>query len=291
MGKATDNSIKILVTGANGQLGKCFQDIAINYPTYEFHFKSSVELDITSAEGTWDIFAQLKFDYCINCAAYTDVDKAESDKENAFMINAEAVQYLAKACKAQNTILIHISTDFVFDGTNTIPYKTSTSPNPINVYGASKLRGEQYIHDILNQYFIVRTSWLYSEYGHNFVKTMLRLASERDEINVVNDQIGSPTYAKDLAESILKIIVNNLKDFGVYHYSNEGNISWYDFAIAIFELSNISINVNPISSLTYATSTKRPEYSVLNNSKIKNNFGINPPKWRDSLEVCLINLT
>ena len=197
MEEVIPKKLKLLITGANGQLGRCLQDVSKTFPSYDFHFKTSKELDVTNQEQINILFAKEEFDYCINCAAYTAVDKAETDRENAFLVNAEAAKYLAEACKAQNSILIHISTDFVFDGSKTTPYTEDDLPNPINVYGASKLKGEQYVQDILKQYFIIRTSWVYSQYGNNFVKTMLRLGTERHELYVVNDQRGSPTYASD----------------------------------------------------------------------------------------------
>ena len=284
------NSAKILITGSNGQLGRCLADVAEHYPDYDFHFKTSKELDITTKEQIRSLFAQEKFDYCINCAAYTAVDKAETDKENAFLVNAEAVKYLAEACKYNNTTLIHISTDFVFDGTKGIPYTEDDLPNPINVYGASKLKGEQYIQGILNNFFIIRTSWVYSEYGHNFVKTMLRLGEDREELSVVNDQIGTPTYAGDLANTIMEIIITKTTNFGLYHYSNEGLISWYDFAKAIFAIKGMNIKVNPIPSEAYPTPAKRPMYSVLDKTKIKQVFNIiNIPNLENSLKKVIYN--
>jgi len=284
------NSGKILITGSNGQLGKCIQDVAEEYPEYDFHFKTSTDLDITSQEKINTLFAREKFDYCINCAAYTSVDKAETDKKNAFLVNAEAVKYLAEACKYNNTTLIHISTDFVFDGTKGIPYTEDDLPNPINVYGASKLKGEQYIQGILNNFFIIRTSWVYSEYGHNFVKTMLRLGEDREELSVVNDQIGTPTYAGDLANTIMEIIITKTTNFGLYHYSNEGLISWYDFAKAIFAIKGMNIKVNPIPSEAYPTPAKRPIYSVLDKTKIKQVFNIiNIPNLENSLKEVIYN--
>jgi len=281
---------KILITGTNGQLGRCLQAVSEKYPNYDFYFKNSKQLDITRKEQIDILFAQEKFDFCVNCAAYTAVDKAESDQENAFLVNAEAVKYLAETCKANNTTLIHISTDFVFDGTKGTPYTEDDLPNPINVYGASKLKGEQYIQEILNNYFIIRTSWVYSEYGHNFVKTMLRLGTKRDEISVVNDQIGSPTYAGDLAKAIMEIISAKTTSFGLYHYTNEGTTSWYDFAKTIFEIKEIKIKVNPISSNNYTTQAKRPMYSVLDKTKIKQVFNIIIiPNLENSLKEVIYN--
>src|SRR5690606_38928433 len=252
------------------QLGRSLQNITERYPDYDFHFKSSKDLDITIEKIVSNLFTLEKYDYCINCAAYTVVDKAESDKENAYLVNAEAVRYLAEACKTNNTILIHISTDFVFDGAKGTPYTETDLPNPINVYGASKLKGEQYVQEILEKYFIIRTSWVYSEHGNNFVKTMLRLANERDEISVVNDQIGSPTYAGDLAKCIIHIIGVKSQEYGLYHFSNLGEISWYEFARNIFNFKGLDIALKAIGSSAYPTEAKRPRYSVLNTSKIFN---------------------
>lgn len=290
MGDPKNNNPKILITGANGQLGRCLQDVAEHYPDYDFHFKSSQDLDITKNEQVNNLFAREKFDYCINCAAYTAVDKAESDKENAYLVNAEAVKYLTEACKANNAILIHISTDFVFDGTKGMPYIENDLPNPLNVYGASKLKGEQYVQQTLKKYFIIRTSWVYSEYGHNFVKTMLRLGAERDEISVVNDQMGSPTYAGDLAEAILKIIDQKASDYGIYHYSNEGEISWYDFSKAIFEINGMNVTIKPVPSESYPTPAIRPSFSVMHKTKIKGAFKLSIGYWKNSLQTCLRKL-
>ena len=283
-----NKKLKLLITGANGQLGRCLQDVAEKYPGYDFHFKTSKELDITKKVQINRLFTNEKFDYCINCAAYTAVDKAETDQENAFLVNAEGVKYLAVACKIQNTILIHISTDFVFDGSKTTPYTEEDVPNPINVYGASKLKGERYVQEILDHYYIIRTSWVYSEYGHNFVKTMLRLGSERDKLVVVDDQLGSPTYAGDLAEAIIEIIRSRTINYGIYHYTNEGIISWNDFAKAIFEIKEIQIKVSPISSEEYSTQAKRPEYSVLGKTTTQQMLKLNFYEWRYSL-ISLLN--
>jgi len=280
--------MNILVTGATGQLGKCLQDIAIQYSNYDFHFKSSADLDITSIQRVAAIFAKEKFDFCINCAAYTAVDKAESNKENAYLINAEAVKNIAEQCTTYKTVLIHISTDFVFDGTKGVPYTEEDLPNPINVYGASKLQGEKYVQSILNNYFIIRTSWLYSEYGHNFVKTMLRLGKERNQLSVVNDQFGSPTYAGDLAECIVQFISGKFTDYGIYHYSNEGNTSWHEFAKKIFEFALMDVEILPIASSSYMTPALRPKISVLSKEKIKKLVGFPIPAWEESLKKVLM---
>lgn len=278
---------KILVTGANGQLGKCIQDLAEEQSGLSFVFTDHKELDITSQESAEVLFKDNKFDYCINCAAYTAVDKAEEEAEQAYLINAEGVKHLAMACKENDVILIHVSTDFVFDGRKDTPYTEEDIPNPINVYGKSKLKGEEYVQEILNKYFIIRTSWVYSEYGHNFVKTMLRLGREKDDLNVVCDQFGSPTYAGDLAKVILNIISNNRNVYGLYNYSNEGVISWYDFAKSIFETCNMKLNLKPIKTEEYPAPAARPKFSVLNKDKIKNSFTVEVPVWDDSLEDCI----
>jgi len=253
-------------------------------------FKSSKELDITNEDSITKVFNNNKIDYLVNCAAYTAVDKAESEPEKAFLVNAEGVKLLANACKEYNATLIHISTDFVFDGEKTTPYMETDLPNPINVYGASKLKGEQYAQKILEKYFIIRTSWVYSQHGNNFVKTMLRLAKEKNEVGVVDDQIGSPTYAGDLAEVIYKIIKTKPQDYGLYHYSNIGEISWYGFSMAILEESDIKIKLLPIRSEEYLTSAKRPKFSVMHKLKIKENLNIIIPHWKDSLKEAVERL-
>lgn len=282
--------LKILVTGANGQLGRCLLDVSKIFPQFEYHFKTSKDLDITDFDAVKLLFDTNKFQYCINCAAYTSVDRAESEMERAFLINAESVRNLAEVSLRNNTTLLHISTDFVFDGTKKTPYTEEDEPNPLNVYGASKLKGEQYIQEILNNYFIIRTSWVYSKYGQNFVKTMLRLAKERDEINVVNNQIGSPTYAGDLAEFLVYLIQNHKKQFGIYNYSNEGAVSWYEFASKIFAANKVKIKVSPITTEEYHTPAKRPMYSVLDKNKTKQVFNtIIIPNLENSLKEALYN--
>ena len=281
--------MKILVTGSNGQLGMCIKDLEKNYPNYIFHFKNSKELDITKEDEIETLFLGEDYDFCINCAAYTAVDNAEEDEEQAFLVNAEAVKYLAKACKLYHTVLIHISTDFVFDGKTSKPYTEEDIPNPISVYGMSKLKGEQYVQQYLTSFFIIRTSWVYSKHGNNFVKTMLRLGNERKEISVVNNQFGSPTYAPDLAEFILKICNSNNRLFGIYNFSNEGEISWYDFAKKIFSLNNSKIKLTGIPSSEYKTPAERPEYSILNKTKIKSNFGTPINNWKVSLKKHFLN--
>lgn len=280
---------KVLVTGASGQLGKCIQKIVEEFPRnkFKFVFKSFEELDITDSEAVFNLFNAENFAFCINCAAYTNVDKAESNIEKAKLVNVQGVENLASTCHANNTILIHISTDFVFDGDSTNPYKETDEFNPLAIYGTTKLSGERIITQVLKRYFIIRTSWLYSEYGHNFMKTMLRLAEERDELAVVNDQKGTPTYAMDLADFILKIVYGESQSFGVYHYSNNGETTWYGFAAAIFELSKIQITLNPISTSEFPTPAKRPKYSVLDTSKTQDIFAVEFPDWKESLKRAL----
>lgn len=276
--------MKILVTGSNGQLGKCFQELVFHkYTDLDVVFLNASELDITNQSQVENTFKSKNFDYCINCSAYTAVDKAETEKEKAFAVNAEGVKFLSQACDKYQTTFIHISTDFVFDGTKSTPYKETDTPNPINIYGLSKLTGENHIQEILERYFIIRTSWLYSEYGHNFVKTMLRLSKDKKQISVVGDQIGAPTYAKDLANMILDIIKNRQTAYGVYHYSNQGVASWYDFAKAIFDINNIEITLHKIKTEEFPTAAKRPSFSVLDTTKVQEQFKLKIPSWRDSL--------
>jgi dTDP-4-dehydrorhamnose reductase len=278
----------VLVTGANGQLGQSIQFIAAKYPNIQFVYTDFQEMDITNLESCQTIFATYKPQFCINTAAYTAVDKAESESEKAHLINALGPENLATVCKEYDTILIHISTDFIFDGTSTTPYLESNIPNPQSVYGQTKLDGELAIQKTWEKHFIIRTSWVYSQFGGNFMKTMLRLATERDSLSVVNDQIGTPTHAVDLATALVKIIhfcqTELVEVFGIYNFSNEGICSWYDFAKEIFRVNNISINLQPIPSSAYPTPAKRPAYSVLDKSKIKEVFGIEIKDWKESLK-------
>lgn len=278
----------VLVTGANGQLGQSLQFIAPNYPDIHFVFCDSKVLDITNLNNIHQVFEQYKPDYCINTAAYTAVDKAETEAEVAHLINVIGPKNLAEVCKEFDTILLHISTDFVFDGTKNTPYTEIDIPNPTGVYGQTKLDGEKAIQEIWHKHFIIRTSWVYSQFGNNFMKTMLRLASERDKLSVVNDQIGTPTNAVDLAEVLVKIISEhsklNTEHFGIYNFSNEGQCSWYFFAKKIFEFNGVKINLEPIPTTSFPTPAKRPGYSVLDKSKIKNTFGVEVNYWETSLK-------
>lgn len=281
---------KILVTGANGQLARCIKDLEPNFLNFKISFKNSSELDIASSNQVNDVFKNNRFDWCINCAAYTNVEKAETETEKAFNINQLGIKNIALACRDYNVKLIHFSTDFVFDGKASKAYTEKDKPNPINVYGLSKLKGEKEIQNILNEHFIIRTSWLYSEYESNFLKTMLKLSGTKSEINVVSDQKGAPTYARDLANIALNIIKLDTKKYGIYNYSNQGETSWYDFASEIFRINKSNIRVKPILSSNYPTLAKRPKFSVLDKTKIKNTFNISIPHWKDSLEIAIKNL-
>ena len=278
----------VLVTGANGQLGQSIKFIANKYPTIQFIYTDFDEMDITNIESCTNAFLKYKPQFCINTAAYTAVDKAESEPEKAHLINSIGPENLAKFCKEYDTILLHISTDFIFDGTSKTPYLESDLPNPQSVYGQTKLEGEIAIQNTWEKHFIIRTSWVYSQFGTNFMKTMLRLASERDSLSVVSDQIGTPTNAVDLAECLLTIIsfdfrLSTFDCYGIYNYSNEGVCSWYDFAAAIFHQKEIKIDLKPIPTSAYPTSAKRPAYSVLDKKKIKDTFNIEISEWKASL--------
>lgn len=286
---------KILITGANGQLGQEFAFLAANFPHFEFTFLSRDELDITSKTDIDAFFLNKNINYCINCAAYTAVDKAENDIKSAESVNITGVKNLGEACAKLNIPFIHFSTDYVYHNNQNTPFVETDNTNPQSIYGKSKLNGEKQLLAIHPQAMIIRTSWVYSTFGHNFVKTMLRLGKERDELSVVFDQIGSPTYARDLAAVVLQILTKNEEKnlpnntfSGIYHYSNEGLCSWYDFALAIFEIAQIKCHVLPIESKAYPTPAKRPPFSVLNKTKIKDTFEIEIPHWRESLKKCLV---
>lgn len=281
----------ILVTGSNGQLGKELKQIADQFASFNFVFASREDLKLHHFGLVENFFAALKPQYCINCAAYTAVDKAEAEEDMAMLVNAEAVGNLAAVCKKHQTKFIHISTDYVFDGESETPYKEDDATGPINLYGQSKLLGEQLCMKEDADAIIIRTSWVYSEFGHNFVKTMMRLMQERNELNVVSDQIGSPTYAADLAKAIMDIVSSGKWESGVYHYSNEGKISWYQFAQAIKELSESKAVIHPILTAEYPTPAKRPKFSLLNKDKIKTVFQLQIPDWKDSLQICIRRIT
>jgi len=283
--------MNILVTGANGQLGSEFKKlVAANVDSSKkFFFTDIEELNITDEGEVNAFFDKNKFDFCINVAAYTAVDKAENEPDKTHLVNVEAVKLLALSCHQHKAVFIHVSTDYVFDGMNYSPYTEENITNPQSIYGKTKAEGEQIAFKENPQTIVIRTSWLYSTFGNNFVKTMLRLAQTKPELSVVADQIGTPTYAEDLAKMILHIIdfVRNNKEknvFGTYHYSNEGVASWYDFAHAIFEMNGLKVRLNPVSTAQYPTPAKRPAYSILDKSKIKNTFGLQIPHWRESLK-------
>jgi dTDP-4-dehydrorhamnose reductase len=281
---------KIIVTGANGQLGRELRELAHTYTDYDFRFLPKEELPIYDSEAVEATIESIQPHFLINCAAYTAVDKAESDKEQAFLVNAVATGVLAAACYAHGTKFIHISTDYVFDGSSPQAYKEDAKTNPVNTYGASKLEGEMLCMQNNPDAIIVRTAWVYSAFGNNFVKTMLRLMKERSTLNVVSDQVGAPTYAADLANAIMQIISAGKWSPGIYHYSNSGRISWYDFAVAIRDASKLSCAVQPIGTEQYPTPAKRPAYSLLDTNKIRETFGLAIPEWKASLELCLAKL-
>lgn len=270
-------------------MGQCLKVVSLEMGI-EVFFPEESSADILQTELLRQLFERENPDYVINCAAYTAVDKAEDEIDLARKVNKDGAANLAKLCKEFNSVLIHISTDFVFAGNTATLLTEKDISEPINVYGLTKLEGEKAIAEITNQYFILRTSWLYSEFGNNFVKTMLRLGSERSQIKVIVDQIGTPTYAIDLAACILNLIANKNANYGTYHFSNEGVTSWYDFAQAIFKISNLPVKVLPIPGSEYPSKAARPLFSVMDKSKIKLSMDIEIPYWRDSLERCISNL-
>ena len=281
----------ILVTGSNGQVGSEIKELSSNY-NYNFFFTTRDDIDITSKDSIKEFCQTNSINVIINCAAYTAVDKAESDEINADLVNRKAVKKLSIVAKELNIKLIHISTDYVFDGKNFKPYVEEFQTNPQSVYGKTKLDGENEIRDInpLNS-IIIRTSWVYSYYGNNFVKTMLRLGKEKEELGVIFDQVGTPTYAKDLAITILNIIpqIENSK-VEIYNYSNEGVLSWYDFAKEIMKMAKLNCKIKAIETYQYPTPAKRPHFSLLNKSKIKSKFNLEIPYWKDGLDDCLKRL-
>ncbi len=278
---------RILITGANGQLGRELRASSSKYLAFDFAFLSHHELPINDFEKVQHFFQDTHPSFCINCAAYTAVDKAETEKEIAYLINAQSVGVLAAACRQFHSRFIHISSDYVFDGNSSVPLKEQDVTNPINIYGASKLMGEELAVIQNNETLIIRTSWVYSEFGNNFVKTMIRLMGERQSINVVSDQIGSPTYAADLADAILHIVSDKKFIPGIYNYSNDGTLSWYDFALAIKQKIGSNCTVNPIATTQYPTPAKRPSYSLLDKTKISSVYSIVIKPWSESLVVCL----
>ncbi len=286
---------KILVTGGKGQLGQSFQSISENFKNMDITFTDVNDIDICNIDNIREFVSYTPYNYIINCAAYTAVDKAESDKIASIKLNADAVKNIGIVAKENDIPVIHISTDYVFDGNSFKPYAENDYAVPSSHYGQTKLLGENYLLDSQPNSIVIRTAWLYSEFGNNFVKTMIKLGNERDQLKVVADQVGSPTYAVDLAEGILNIILkieNKTVNFtpGIYHFSNEGVCSWYDFTINIHQLIGIDCHILPIESKEYPTAAPRPYYSVLNKTKIKTTYKIEIPYWRFSLEKCLRKL-
>jgi dTDP-4-dehydrorhamnose reductase len=275
--------MKILVTGSNGQLGQCLQKHAKSLTSFDFKFETLESLDLTQ-ENTMNLYLEKhRPDFCVNCAAYTNVEGAEDNENSAFQVNAEAVHNLAKLCEKFKTKLIHISTDYVFDGLKNRPYHESDNESPINVYGTSKFQGETYISSTMDTYFILRTSWLYSEFGHNFFNTILKKAAGQHPLHITTEQIGTPTNANDLAKFILHLIRTNSTDYGLYHYSNKGEATWYDFARLILEEKKPGQAINLKATFSYPTKAKRPKFSVIDKSKALSTFGIEIPHWRESL--------
>ena len=279
---------KILVVGGRGQLGNCLQKISENYSDcFTFDFTDSDTLDITDDSAVEEYFADFKPDYCINASAYTAVDLAETEPEKAFAVNAAGVANLAEACNDNNTILIHVSTDYVFDGDTNISYSEDDFTNPVGVYGQSKRKGEELALDLNPKTVILRTSWLYSEFNKNFVKTMLTLFGTKNELNIVADQYGQPTNANDLAEAIMKIIETEPKTYGIFHFSNYPETTWFNFASKIAEFSGSPIRLNPITTDQYPTPAKRPARSTMCLDKIEETYKIEPKHWEHSLQDCV----
>lgn len=279
--------MKIVVLGASGQLGSCLKKISAERNLTSISFPSEEHANILDKDLLDKLFSIEKPQYVINCAAYTAVDKAEDDVDTCRKVNCDGAAYIAGVCKKHQAALIHISTDFVFKGDVPKLLSETDPAEPENIYGLTKLEGEAAIAEILPEHYTIRTSWLYSEFGNNFVKTMLRLGRERDQLGVIVDQVGSPTYAIDLANVILDIVDSENKAYGIYHYSNEGVTSWYDFAKAVFDISNTQVSLNPVKTSEYVTKAVRPAYSVMDKTKIKSTFSIQIPNWRDSLRMCL----
>jgi dTDP-4-dehydrorhamnose reductase len=277
----------ILVTGCNGQLGSEMQVAANRFPSFQYIYTDVAELDICD-KNTLDAFVKENgVNIIVNCAAYTAVDKAEDDIELCYKINRDAVKNIGEVASENNLKVVHVSTDYVFDGTNYLPYTEDLPVCPATVYGKSKLEGELALMESCSQAVILRTAWLYSSFGNNFVKTMIKLGTERESLNVIFDQVGTPTYAADLADAILCLLSNETFVPGIYHYSDEGVCSWYDFTKTIHRIANVTCNVQPIETKDYPARTPRPHYSVLNKSKIKSTYNISIPHWEESLEKCI----
>ena len=282
--------MKILVLGGVGQLGQCISKVATQRGITSIAFVDEFVGNILDMKVLEDLFNQEKPEYVINCAAYTAVDKAEDEIELSRKINRNGAENIAKLCAKFEATMLQVSTDFVFEGNIPTLLNETHPAEPISVYGLTKLEGEKAVSDSLTEHYIIRTAWLYSEFANNFMKTMIKLGTDRDSLGIIADQIGSPTYGVDLAGALLDIIASDKKAYGIYHYSNEGAISWYDFAKAIFELGNITVAVEPLKTSEYPTKAARPAFSAMDKTKIKNTFGIEIPYWRDSLKVALLSL-
>jgi dTDP-4-dehydrorhamnose reductase len=277
----------ILITGSNGQLGNEMQQAAVRFPDFNYIYTDVAELDICD-KGALDAFVKANnVNVIVNCAAYTAVDKAEDDVELCYKINRDAVRNIAEVATKNKVKVVHVSTDYVFDGTNYLPYTEDMPVCPATVYGKSKLEGEQDLLENCKESVILRTAWLYSSFGNNFVKTMMKLGVERDSLGVIFDQVGTPTYAADLADAILQLLSNKTFVPGIYHFSDEGVCSWYDFTKTIHRMANITCDVKPIETKDYPALTPRPHFSVLNKGKIKSTYGISIPHWEASLEKCI----
>ncbi|MEA5458631.1 dTDP-4-dehydrorhamnose reductase [Arcicella sp. LKC2W] len=279
--------MNILVLGGTGQLGQCLGKVASQRNITAITFADEIVGNILDIDVLEKLFTQEKPTHVINCAAYTAVDKAEDEVELSRKINRDGAENIAKLCVKHNSILLHISTDFIFEGNVPTLLNEDSPAEPISVYGLTKLEGEKAITDVLDRHYILRTAWLYSEFANNFMKTMIKLGTDRDSLGIIADQVGTPTYGVDLAGALLDIIASEKEAYGIYHYSNEGAVSWYDFAQAIFELGNITVAVKPLKTSEYPTKATRPAFSVMDKSKIKNTFGITVPYWRDSLKVAI----
>lgn len=283
------SKVNVLVTGGNGQLGQALQKASVAHPELSFHFFGSADADVTNVQSLHNLFETVQPDFCINAAAYTAVDKAESEPEKAHLTNVQGAANLAEVCNAYDTTLLHVSTDFVFDGNGTAPYTENDGTHPASVYGTTKLEGEQAIQSVAHKYFIVRTSWVYSEFANNFYKTMLRIGIPGATVRVVNDQVGTPTNANDLAGALIAIVKSHSTNYGIYHYSGEGQCSWYGFAKEIFGINKIDVDLHAIPTTDFPTPARRPAYSVMDKSKIKKEFGIAIPTWEERLkEMCAI---
>lgn len=282
--------MKILITGSAGQLGQAFQQLAAAYAQHVFLFTDHTKLDISNEAAVQKILQEEQVEALVNCAAYTAVDKAETEVELAYAINATAAGVLARACAANGVRLVHVSTDYVFDGQGKEPYKESDEVSPVNVYGATKQKGEAEVMEANSDAIIIRTSWVYAPFANNFVKTMVRLMQSRPEVGVVADQYGSPTNALDLAAAILQVLDSGKKERGIFHYSNDGIISWYEFALAIKELGGFDCHVKALTTPEYPTPAKRPAYSGMDKTKIQQTFGVQLRPWKESLAACLQQL-